>query len=206
MDKRGDPTPPDRRGPPSQPTSTEPRLWSPGPVTYLTILGRGRPGGKGYLSRMQALFGVGYALQMVYRFQGKGFTLGGLEAFYWGRRQSEDFRPLPPAQWSWRLATPVPACVTRADVEGAVLQLRRKGQATDTAKVKVQVLDEGQVVELLHVGSYAEEGPSVARLEALAASRGLRLSGLHHELYLDDPRKVAEASLRTILRRPVLPA
>jgi hypothetical protein len=203
MDDRED----DRRAAPAgAPVGTEPRLWSPGPIRYLAILGRGRPGGKAYLARMQALFGVGYALQLGLRFQGKGFALSGLEAFYWGRRQAEDFRPLPPEQWSWRLATPVPGHVTRADVETAVLQLRRKGQATDTAKVKVQVLDEGLVAEILHVGSYADEGPSIARLEALVASRGLRLCGLHHEIYLDDPRKVAEASLRTVLRRPVRPA
>ncbi|HOX43816.1 MAG TPA: GyrI-like domain-containing protein [Myxococcota bacterium] len=188
------------------PTCAEPRLWSPGPITYLAILGTGRPGAKGYLARLQALFGVGYAVQMGCRFQDRGFQLGGLEAFYWGRRQSEDFRPLPPEQWSWRLVTPVPAHVTRADVEAAVLQLRRKGQTTDTAKVKLQVLDEGQVVEVLHVGPYAAEGPSLAKLENLAAARGLRLCGLHHELYLDDPRKVAEPALRTILRRPVCPA
>ncbi len=184
----------------------EPRLWTPGPRAYLTILGKGRPGGQAYLARMQALFGVGYALQLASRARGQAFSLGGLEAFYWGRRQSEDFRPLPPEQWSWRLATPVPGQVTRADVEAAVLQLRRKGQATDTSKVRVQVIDEGQVVEVLHVGAYADEGPSLARMAALAAARGLALTGLHHELYLDDPRKVPEAGLRTVLRRPVRPA
>jgi hypothetical protein len=171
----------------------------------LTILGKGRPGSRSFLARLQALFGVGYALQLGSRSQGKAFTLGGLEAFYWGRRKGEDFRPLPPEEWSWRLATPVPPEVTRAEVEAAVLRLRRKGQSTDTAKVRVQVIDEGPVVEVLHVGAYAEEGPSLARMQALAASQGLVLHGLHHELYLDDPRRVAEASLRTILRRPVRP-
>lgn len=179
------------------------RLLTVGPSPCLTILGKGRPGGKAFLLRLQALYGVGYALQSGHRFQGRHFALGRLEAYYWGRRQSEDFRPLPPEQWSWRLATRLPEFVSRDDVDTAIFHLRRKGQTTDTAKVRLQVLDEGQVVQVLHLGAWAEEAPSLAKLEALAARHGLVLTGLHHEIYLDDPREVPEAGLRTVLRRPV---
>jgi hypothetical protein len=35
---------------------------------------------------------------------------------------------------------------------------------------------------------------------------GLRMRGLHHEIYLADPRRTSPERLRTILRQPVEPA
>ncbi|MFE0640538.1 hypothetical protein ACFW2Y_02745 [Streptomyces sp. NPDC058877] len=35
------------------------------------------------------------------------------------------------------------------------------------------------------------------------AAHGLRPSGLHHEIYLSDPRRTVPEKLRTILRQPV---
>ncbi|GAA1484705.1 hypothetical protein [Brachybacterium fresconis] len=34
-------------------------------------------------------------------------------------------------------------------------------------------------------------------------ARGLEITGLHHEIYLGDPRRAAPERLRTILRQPV---
>jgi hypothetical protein len=36
-----------------------------------------------------------------------------------------------------------------------------------------------------------------------AAQQGLAFHGLHHEIYLSDPRRVPPERLRTILRHPV---
>jgi hypothetical protein len=57
---------------------------------------------------------------------------------------------------------------------------------------------------LLHVGSYDDEGPVLAKLhhEYLAAN-DLRMSGHHHEIYLSDPHRTEPARLKTILRQPV---
>ena len=56
---------------------------------------------------------------------------------------------------------------------------------------------------MLHVGPYADEPASVARMEAFAKEQGLRFCGRHHEIYLSDPRRVPPERLRTILRYPV---
>ena len=36
-------------------------------------------------------------------------------------------------------------------------------------------------------------------------SRGLEMTGTHHEIYLGDPRRTAPEKLRTILPQPVRP-
>ena len=58
---------------------------------------------------------------------------------------------------------------------------------------------------MLHVGSYAEEGPSIERLHRAITAAGYQAYGRHHEIYLGDPRRSAPQNLRTILRHPVRP-
>ena len=60
-------------------------------------------------------------------------------------------------------------------------------------------------MQILHVGPYEAEGPSLARMVAFAGERGLHPSGKHHEIYLSDPRRVPPEKCRTILRQPVAP-
>ena len=67
--------------------------------------------------------------------------------------------------------------------------------------------NEGRSVQTLHVGSYDDEGPTLARLhDEFMPGEGLRFNGRHHEVYLGDPRRTAPEKLRTILRQPVAPA
>jgi len=56
---------------------------------------------------------------------------------------------------------------------------------------------------VLHVGPYAAEGPTVAKLAAFARENGYAFVGKHHEIYLSDPRRTAPEKLKTILRHPV---
>jgi hypothetical protein len=59
-------------------------------------------------------------------------------------------------------------------------------------------------VQTLHVGSFDDEAPVLARLhDEFIPANGLRMTGRHHEVYLSDPRRTAPEKLRTILRQPV---
>jgi len=65
------------------------------------------------------------------------------------------------------------------------------------------VLDEGDAVQVMHHGPYAEEAPTIAALHAFIEAAGLVRRDKHHEVYLSDPRRVAPTAMRTILRQPV---
>ena len=69
--------------------------------------------------------------------------------------------------------------------------------------MRLETLRERQCVQLLHVGPYEEEPRSIERMKEFAQENGLSFRGLHHEIYLFDPRRVAPARLRTILRHPI---
>lgn len=70
-------------------------------------------------------------------------------------------------------------------------------------RVRFAEFAEGRSVQTLHVGSYDEEGPTIARLHEFAAAEGYALAGRHHEIYLSDARRTDPTKLRTILRQPV---
>ncbi|MDD8012125.1 MAG: GyrI-like domain-containing protein, partial [Acidobacteriota bacterium] len=71
------------------------------------------------------------------------------------------------------------------------------------AKMRFEKFVEGKSAQILHVGPFATEGPTVARVHAFIASLGGKLSGKHHEIYLSDVRKADPAKWKTVIRQPM---
>jgi hypothetical protein len=68
--------------------------------------------------------------------------------------------------------------------------------------VRLISFEEGAAAQVLHVGPYDTEGPTIARLHEFIQEHGFTLDGHHHEIYLGDPRRAAPERLRTIIRQP----
>jgi hypothetical protein len=77
------------------------------------------------------------------------------------------------------------------------------GQVQLSLPLRLERWKEGKVAQLMHIGPYAAEGPSVQELHAFIEDQGLERVGKHHEIYLGDPRRAAPKKLRTVLRQPV---
>lgn len=97
----------------------------------------------------------------------------------------------------------LPDEATDEEVEEQLAGARSKVKPEIASSLRVERFDEGDVAQVLHVGPYAEERPSLERLDAGIADAGFRHRGKHHELYLGDPRRSAPERLRTILRHPI---
>jgi hypothetical protein len=69
--------------------------------------------------------------------------------------------------------------------------------------VKIETIREGKCVQMLHVGPYDMEPESIDKMRGAADEGGYQFHGVHHEIYLSDPRRVAPEKLKTILRIPV---
>ena len=95
-----------------------------------------------------------------------------------------------------------PPPIDSAVIATAIDQARAKGLAA-AGRVRFELWTEGLCAQVLHIGPYADEAPTVDRLHAAIESAGLRPRGRHHEIYLGDPRRAAPEKLRTILRQPV---
>jgi hypothetical protein len=84
-----------------------------------------------------------------------------------------------------------------------VREVVQKKQLPAAAELRLQRYAEGASAQLLHLGPYANEGPTIARLHAFIQEHGREKRGKHHEIYLGDPRRTAPERLRTIIRQPV---
>jgi len=109
----------------------------------------------------------------------------------------------PKDKWSWRLLIRTPDFIGKRELEAARRQLAEKGKGPLVNEVELTTLNENQCVQMLHTGPYDREPETILQMEAFAAEQGYRFDGLHHEIYLSDPRRVAPERLRTILRIPV---
>ncbi|MCA8968352.1 MAG: GyrI-like domain-containing protein [Planctomycetes bacterium] len=154
--------------------------------------------------RIGALYAAAYTTKFTCKAGGKDFVVSKLEAF-WGRDglSDEAFAALPKEEWPWRMAVRVPEFVGARELKAAQKQLREKGNPSPFDDVQIVKLKEGRCVQMLHLGPYDREGETLAHMQAFAEREGLAFRGLHHEIYVSDPRRVEPERLKTILRRPV---
>jgi hypothetical protein len=179
----------------------KPVLLAIPPAQYLSIAGQGAPGGPRFEACIGALYGVAFTIKMTRKFAGQGdYAVAKLEGQWLLDRQQ---REAPKDQWQWQLMIRTPDFITARDREQAVAVLLKRGKPGEVAEVKLETVDEGQCVQMLHVGPYEKEGDTVALMQAFAEQQGFIFTGAHHDIYLSDPRRVPAERLRTILRHPV---
>lgn len=98
-----------------------------------------------------------------------------------------------------------PDWITAKMFEATHQVVASKHPEVDFHSLELRPLHEGLCVQVLHIGSYDDEGPILQRMhDEFIPANGLEMNGNHHEIYLGDPRKVAPEKLRTILRQPVV--
>jgi hypothetical protein len=185
-------------------TPKQPVLLTIGPAKYLSAVGRGAPAGTAFQAAVGALYAVAFTVKMARKSAGKGdYKVAALEGLWWGPHKGEPFSVKSPKDWHWQVLIRTPAFVTAADLARARKALLAKGKVAEVATVKLATIREGRCVQMLHVGGYDKEAVTLEAMLDFAERSGFAFRGVHHEIYLSDPRRVAPAKLRTILRHPV---
>ncbi|GEJ56317.1 GyrI-like domain-containing protein [Anaeromyxobacter diazotrophicus] len=170
---------------------------------YLAVDGQGAPEGDGFRRAVHALYAMAHVLQAAARAAGRGFKLMPLEAQWWGEAPGGDFTREPRETWRYKVMMRVPDHVGDRQLAAARAALEASGRGEGVEAVELERFAEGRCIQALHVGPYAREGETVARMAAEAAALGLGFAGAHHEVYLSDPRRTPPERLRTLLRHPV---
>jgi hypothetical protein len=177
------------------------------PLTYLMADGKGNPNNSAeYAAVVEALFGLAYTLKFKLKKAGVlDFGVMPLEGLWWTPDMA-DFSVDDKAAWLWTMMIVQPQIVTPEMVMEAADELRRKKNPPALEKIRFETYAEGLSMQILHIGSYADEGPNIQKLHDFIAGAGYLRRGKHHEIYLGDPRRTAPEKLRTILRQPISPA
>ncbi len=184
-------------------TPKTPTLVDIRPGNYLAITGQGEPGGKVFQAKLGALYNVAFTVKMARKLAGRDYTVSKLEGLWWARGGKEDFLGEPRETWNWNLLIRTPDFITAKEIGAAITKLQEKGKPAEVTEVKLETLDEGRCVQMLHVGPYDAEPATLAQMSAFAREKGVAFHGIHHEIYLSDPRRVPAERLQTILRHPV---
>ncbi|APH44055.1 hypothetical protein BMW26_03055 [Microbacterium sp. 1.5R] len=187
------------------------RILDVPPMQYLMVDGAGDPNtAQAYQDAVSALFPIAYALKFASREQlGIDTVVMPLEG-QWHAPDMESFTSRrDKSAWRWTLLIMVPDHIAPEMFDHAVdtveAKLAKKKQPAPALRsVRLETLDEGLSVQTLHIGSYDDEAPVLDGLHhRFIPENGLSMTGLHHEIYLSDVRRVEPAKLRTILRQPV---
>ncbi|WP_240036754.1 GyrI-like domain-containing protein [Leifsonia flava] len=179
------------------------------PLQFLMIDGHGDPNTSGaYADALATLFPIAYALKFFSKRElDRDYTVMPLEALWWADDMDSFTTARDKSQWSWTLMNLVPDWITVDHLDVARQVAAKKGDAPVLDMLRMKMLDEGQVVQTLHIGSYDDEAPVLNELHSeFIPAHSLRMTGRHHEIYLSDPRRTASDKLKTILRQPVSPA
>lgn len=190
------------------PSAREFTLVDVPPMRYLAVDGHGDPNtAAAYAEAVEALFSVAYAVKFRSRRElGRDFVVAPLEGL-WRADDPAAFVARDKSAWDWTLLIAQPDWIDEALVAEAVAAARAKGDRPALSLVRLRELHEGPSAQILHIGSYDDETPTLAHLhDEWMPQHGLTFAGDHHEIYLSDARRTAPEKLRTVLRQPVRPA
>ncbi len=163
-------------------SKTDPQILEMPAQKMAVVTGKGAPE-KVFTELMPALYGSAYTLRFDRKKKGLPvFKVSGLRARY------PDAHLVPMEEWTHIIGLPVPDDTTALP------------QKVADVEVKLETWDYGTVAQILHLGPYDQEGPTIERLRKFIEESGYEIAGHHEEEYLTRPdAKVA----RTIIRYPI---
>ena len=174
------------------------------PMNFLMIDGHGDPNtAQEYQDAVEALYGVAYKLKfMSKKEKGMDYIVPPMEGLWWVENM-EEFTTENKSTWDWTMMIMQPEWITQEMFEEALKQVEKKKNPPALSRLRLEVYHEGLAVQIMHIGPYDAEAPTIARMHTFIDENGYEPTGKHHEIYLGDPRKVAPERLKTVLRQPI---
>lgn len=172
-------------------------------MNYIMADGAGDPNNSpDYQSVVEALFSVAYTIKFMVKKGQAALDYGvmPLEGLWWADDMSL-FSVNAKRDWKWTMMIMQPPPVTLDLFEAAAAISAKKG-ITAVQRLRFVSFEEGHCAQILHIGPFSEEGPTISRLHDHIHGRG-KLRGKHHEIYLSDIRKADPARWKTVIRQPM---
>jgi hypothetical protein len=173
-------------------------------MNYLMIDGQGDPNTSAdFQAAVEALFGVAYTLKFAVRKErGIDYGVMPLEGLWWCPDIS-GFSSGEKTDWLWTLMIMQPECAVGLYQPALDTVRRKKEPPAALPKVRLASYEEGPAAQVMHIGPFAEEGPTIQRLHSFILTGGYHPLGKHHEIYLSDIRRGRPENWKTIIRQPI---
>jgi hypothetical protein len=186
-------------------SATKVELVDVPPMNFLMVDGAGDPNNaKEFGDAIEALYPVAYTLKFMVKKGETGTDYGvmPLEALWWADDMSV-FATGNKDAWKWTLMIMQPEFITQAMVAEALKEVARKKKPVALPLVRFETFTEGKAAQVLHIGPFSGEGPTIEKVHSFIADKGCNRAGKHHEIYLSDLRKTAPEKWKTIVRQPM---
>ena len=169
---------------PRKSSKTEPQIMEMPPQKMAVVRAKGAPD-KVFPEFMPALYGSVYTLKFDLKKKGlPTFKVSGLRARY------PDAHLVPKDEWTHIIGLPIPEDTTSLPQKVAGIE------------VKIETWEYGTVAQILHLGAYDQEQPTVERLHRFIEDNGYEITGVHEEEYLTTPdAKVVKTIIRYTVRK-----
>ena len=172
-------------------------------LQFLMIDGEGDPNSvPAYGRAVEALFSVSYTAKFALKkAQAVDYAVMPLEGLWWADDLSA-FAANDRAKWRWTMMIMQPDFVPREVIEAAMADVEKKKKLPAVKELRLETFAEGRCAQILHIGPFTTEGPTIERLHAYIDARTAR-RGKHHEIYLSDIRRAEPAKWKTVIRQPM---
>ncbi len=190
-----------------QPNAQEPVIVEVPEMQFLIIDGMGSPGdSKEYQDALAVLYPVSFRTKFISKDKGKDYVVPPLEGLWWAEDMN-DFTEGNRDKWKWTMMIRQPDWINPDMIKEAMAITKEKKPELSKLlpKLRLEKYKEGKAAQIMHIGPYSEEGPTIQKVHDLIKKEGGKFDGLkakHHEIYLSDPRKANPATMKTVIRQP----
>ena len=173
-------------------------------MNFLMIDGDGGPNHPTFQNAIEVLFPLSYTLKFMIKKSDIGIDYGvlPLEGLWWADDMSSFIKDKKD-DWMWTLMIMQPELVKKEMVVKAIEEVRKKKDPVALPLVRFESFSEGEAAQIMHIGPFSEEGPTVEKVHTFIEISSKQLSGKHHEIYLSDIRRAAPEKWKTIIRQPM---
>ena len=171
---------------------------------YLMVDGEGDPNtSESCQEAVEARFTRSFTLKVMVKKGARAIDYGvmPLEGLWWADDLAA-FTARDKSAWQWTMMIMQPPCVADDVIHAAMAEVARKKALPALARLRLEEFHEGRCAQVLHVGPFDAEGPTIQRVHDYIHARA-SLAGKHHEIYLSDVRRADPANWKTIIRQPM---
>jgi hypothetical protein len=174
-------------------------------MNFLMVDGEGDPNkAKSFGDAIEALYPVSYTLKFMVKKGEMGIDYGvmPLEGLWWADDMSA-FNSGNKDAWKWTVMIMQPEFITPMMVEMVIKEVEKRKNPVALPLVRFEAFHEGKAAQIMHIGPFSEEGPTIEKVHAFIEEQGSQRVGKHHEIYLSDIRRAAPEKWKTIVRQPM---
>ena len=178
-------------------------------MSFLMIDGEGDQNtSQEYQDSIEALFSVSFKVKFISEKENsQDYVVMSLEGLWWIENM-EDFNIQDKSIWKWTAMIRQPDFITKDMMKKAIEEVEKKKNLPALSRIRFESLHEGISAQIMHIGPYAEEGPTIEKLHNFIEENGYEFDGSmpgkkHHEIYISDMRRTNPEKLKTVIRQPM---